>query len=112
MIYTKEGLKNILNNFLEDENTFAPGRTNDDMVDTMCVCFALDEDWDEFFNMWLFKHTEVINNESYIHGFSTLQEIPRIEEHHERVSAWLDNKWMNEHYQRGEDNIMLFAINC
>ena len=51
MAYTKDELREILDkDFMQNENAFAPGGTNDDMVDSMCICFALDEDWDQYFN--------------------------------------------------------------
>ena len=115
MSYTKEELHEILEkDFMEEPNAFGPGRTNDDMVDSMCICFALDEDWDQFYTDWLAVHIEIINGEEYIHGLKLqgrFGEDARIQEHHERVDKWLYNKWICNHYNRGEDAIMTFAIN-
>ena len=112
MAYTKDELRKILDeDFMQNENAFAPGRTNDDMVDSMCICFALDEDWSEFFNKWMLRHIDIINGAAYLHGFKCKLEKIRIEEHQGRVDKWLYNKWICNHYQRGETDIMTFAIN-
>ena len=112
MSYTQAELHEILEkDFMQQEYSFAHGRTNDDVVDCMCVCFAADVDFDQFYADWLANHVEVINGEEYLHGYKLRFEKPRIDEHIERVKGWLDNKWMNEHYVRGTDDIMRFAIN-
>ena len=112
MAYTKDELREILDkDFMQNENAFAPGGTNDDMVDSMCICFALDEDWDQFFNKWLLLHTEISKGRAWIHNRYEQSEVARIQEHHDRVDKWLYNKWICNHYQRGETDIMTFAIN-
>ena len=50
MTWTKEELKDILqHDFIENPKAFTSGRRNDDMVDSMCICFALDEEWTEMY---------------------------------------------------------------
>ena len=40
--WTKKDLKQVLQeDFIENWDAWSAGRRNDDMVDSMCICFAL-----------------------------------------------------------------------
>jgi len=133
--YTKEDIKNILeNDFLLNPKAFMSGRTNDDVVDSMLMCAAIEEEWTELFAKWVDNHTVVINDIEYINhtiekpGISALPgskykplkatEIPRIQNHYERVKKWIDNRGWYDAGWRDEisiqdiiDKLMLYAIN-
>ena len=98
--WTKEALEKILQeDFIENFSAFRPGRRNDDMVDSMCICFALDKEWTEMYA----KHVDNCNiNENYFDNY--------LKEHYKRVKKWLNSKEIIG-YKRGEFEIMNFAIN-
>lgn len=98
--YTDEELREILeHDFLTNPNAFGPGRRNDDTVDSMCICFALDEEWTEMFAKWCDTH-----------GFAETDRRVQVElVHYRRVKEWLDHK-EQQGYKRGEHDIMTFAI--
>lgn len=99
--HTKEELKSYLQNeFIDNPNAFIAGHRNDDMVDSMCICFALDEEWTEMYA----KHSDNF----VVHGSDYFKEY--LEDHYERVKDWLDNKEASG-YNRGETDIMNYAIN-
>ena len=101
MSWTKEELRKILqDDFIENSEAFTEGRRNDDMVDSMCICFALDEEWTEMFA----KHADNfgIKNEHYFNKY--------LSDHYERVKNWLETKEASG-YVRGEVDIMSYAIN-
>ena len=99
MQYTDADLRTILDSdFIINPLAFTTGRRTDDMVDSMCICYALDIDW----------YDEVWNK---IAGRYTKQECQAILNHAERVSKWLENKKAHTSYQPGYDDIMSYAIN-
>jgi len=115
--YNKEELEHILeNDFLLNPKAFSPGRTNDDMVDSMIICFALDRDWTELFAKWVENYEVVKDGVMYIdHRTDKVHENPyygsrwipfknyeieRILEHYERVKRWLVDKEAGG-YERG-----------
>ena len=102
MTWTKEELKDILQyDFIENPKAFTNGRRNDDMVDSMCICFALDEEWTEMYA----KHCDNFpEHDGRYYDFY-------VREHYERVKNWLDAKEDMSSYNRGEDHIMVYAIN-
>lgn len=131
--YDPQDLRDILkSDFLYNPHAFGPGRTNDDMVDSMCICFALGEDWDEFFKKFVATHTVVSHGEEFLTGTwhcyrlnrftENGKDIPywyqrkdsdisRIREHADRVAAWLEDKEEYGGYERGSSEIMYYSIN-
>ena len=131
--FNPQDLRDILeNDFMTNPNAFGPGRTNDDMVDSMCICFALGEDWDEFFKKFVELHTVTYNGEEFLTGTWNCyhldrfqdngnnvawwyqrkdSDISRIREHAIRVAAWLDDKEEYGGYERGSSEIMYYSIN-
>jgi len=100
--WTKEKLKKVLEeDFLNNPNLFGPGRRNDDMVDSMCICHALDEEWTEFYAKW---------GDNWITGKENFYFDKFLADHYERVKKWLDAKEAHG-FNRGEDTIMGYAIN-
>lgn len=105
MAWTKEELKNILQlHFIEEPFAFTAGRRNDDMVDSMCICFALDEEWTEMYA----KHVD--NCYTGFGSVVSVRDWKYIEPHYERVKKWLEQKEANG-YKRGEFDIMSYSIN-
>ena len=103
MSWTKEELKEILQkDFIDNQDAFITGRRNNDMVDSMCICFALDEEWTEMYakraDNFLLKDDGAEYFDKYL------------VDHYERVKKWLDQKEANG-YVRGEVDIMNYAIN-
>lgn len=99
--WTKDDLKKALEkDFLTNPCAFGPGKRNDDVVDSMCICFALDEEWTEMFAKWC---DERGYDKDHPH-------VKRVLEHYDRVKKWLDGKEASGHYKRGETDIMIFAI--
>ena len=129
MNYTKEELERILeNDFLLNPMAFSPGRTNDDVVDSMCICFAIDREWTELFAKWVDNYETEHDGVEYISHFPRThevkprewnsamvpekdREIERILEHYERVKQWLEGKEKHGNYIRGEHDIMGYSIN-
>ena len=129
--YTKGELEQILeNDFLLNSKVFEHGRTNDDVVDSVLICAALDRPWEEFFAKWLDNYTkksgdgfEWIEHEPKFSPFSYYNpnkdyEVVRILAHYNRVKDWAERKgWFNEEWldktpERFRINaIMLYAIN-
>lgn len=113
MAYTKEELREILQkDFIEDPFAFTSGRRNNDMVDSMCICFALDEEWTEMYA----KHADNYVEHSD-HAPNSQNGLPFnyfdifLKEHYERVKKWLEDKENISGYNRGETDIMDYAIN-
>lgn len=101
MTWTKEELKEILQkDFIENADAFTSGRRNNDMVDSMCICFALDEEWTEMYA----KHCN--NFEDHDGDYYDLY----VGEHYERVNNWLEAK-EDIGYERGDMLIMNYSIN-
>ena len=100
MTWTKEELKDILqHDFIENPKAFTSGRRNDDMVDSMCICFALDEEWTEMYA----KRTDNCDvDDDYFDKY--------LSDHYERVKSWLEDKEQCG-FNRGEYDIMAYAIN-
>ena len=115
--YTKEDLEEILErDFLLNPAAFISGRTNDNVVDSMVICFALDREWLELFAKWVENYEVVKDGVMYIdHRINKIQENPyygssfipfkeyeinRILEHYERVKHWLEDKEAGG-YERG-----------
>lgn len=100
--YTPEELEKILeDDFINNPYAFTSGRRNDDVVDAMCICFALNKHFYE--DVWL-EHevrTPSKNNEYYTMF---------VEDHVVRVKKWLDGK-ENAGYIPGTTEIMGYAIN-
>ena len=99
MEYTKTDLEHILEkDFLLNPKAFSPGRTNDDMVDSMLICFILDREWTELFAKWVDNYTITgMNGEEYFERSAVKlsdkePEIKRILEHYERVKKWIEGK--------------------
>lgn len=102
MAWTKDELEEILQkDFIEEERAFASGRRNDDMVDSMCICFALDKEWTEMYA----KHAD--NFPEHDQGYFDRY----VCEHYERVKNWLESKEASGLYTRGEPSIMVYSIN-
>lgn len=129
MQYTDKELRAILDNdFVGNPNAFIPGRTNDDMVDSMCICFALGIDWNTMFDAFVQAHTVTYFGEEFLTGqlkyidpdkytdhipwFYARKDadLARIDEHAERVAAWLEDKEKYGGYKRGEHDIMGYAL--
>lgn len=118
MQYTRQEMKDILEHkFLLNPEAFSSGRTNDDVVDSMILCFALEEEWTELFAKWVDNYTittqagqEYIRHKPIGIGpqYSSALwpekegEIKRILEHYQRVNKWLLDKEANG-YTRGLD---------
>ena len=97
--WTKEELRTLLDSeFILNNKAFTAGRRNDDMVDSMCICYALDIDW--YDEVW-----------DKIAGRYTKQECQAILNHAERVAKWLESKRAHTPFQPGHDDIMSYAIN-
>ncbi len=131
MQYTEQGLREILDkDFVENKDAFGPGRTNDDMVDSMCICFALNISWDTMFEAFVSKHTVTYFGEEFLEGqlkhvdpdkytdhipwFYSRKEadLERIMEHAERVASWLCDKEKYSGYKKGEFDIVSdYSIN-
>jgi len=125
--WTKEELEEVLeNDFLLNPKAFSPGGTNDAVVDSMIICFALDREWTELFAKWVDNYTITDGKYEYINHFygDTFQpaigssgcppkelEIERILEHYKRVKKWLDDKERHYGFERGNLAIMDYAIN-
>jgi len=131
--YNPQDLRDILENyFMQNPHAFGPGRTNDDMVDSMCICFALDEDWEEMFKKFVDTHTVTHDGEEFLTGTwnryhlerfaDNGKDIPhwyrrkdsdirRIREHADRVAAWLEDKEEYGGYEKGSSEIMYYSIN-
>lgn len=100
MGWDKEELKNILQrDFIENVDVFNAGHRNDDVVDSMCICFALDEEWTEMYAKWVDNHH--IDEDYFSHHLKT---------HYERIKKWLEDKEACG-YTRGELDIMNYSIN-
>lgn len=107
MTWTKDELKEILQkDFIDNVDAFTAGRRNDDIVDSMCICFALDEEWIEMYaehvDNWYFD--DEMGRQSANYDWN------HIKPHYERVKKWLNQKESNG-YNRGETDIMTYAIN-
>ena len=128
MIYTKKEIEDILeNDFLLNPKAFSAGRTNDDVVDSMVMCFACDREWTELFAKWVENYEIVHDGQEYIdHRVNKLEENPyygskyipfkeyeikRILEHYERVNSWLMNKELEGHERGILYPIMEYCIN-
>lgn len=100
--WNKDDLKKVLEeDFITDPDAFRPGKRNDDVVDSMCICFALDEEWTEMFAKWC-DENDLDENDP---------KVKCVLEHYDRVKKWLDGKEASGLYKRGETDIMIFAIN-
>ena len=113
MEYTKTDLEHILEkDFLLNPKAFSPGRTNDDMVDSMLICFALDREWTELFAKWVDNYTITgMNGKEYLERSAVKlsdkePEIKRILEHYERVKGWLEDKEKYTDWERGDLEIV------
>ena len=138
MRYTKEELEQILeNDFLLNPKAFSPGRTNNDMVDSMLICFILDREWTELFAKWMDNYVETVGKYEYVnhcHGLSYKpiigsDEMPpleiekdRILEHYRRVKKWINDNVNRQNriyknnpemisWKPGNTSLMAFAIN-
>ena len=125
MTWEKEDLEEILErDFIENPNAFRRGCTNDDMVDSKLICFSLNRSWEAMFDQWCQKNTVIADDgreyfKRDVDEDGTVQwwyptkkrEINRIEEHRDRVDAWLNYKEKYSGYVRGETDIMDYAIN-
>jgi len=101
MSFTKEQLKEILQeDFINNPDAFTAGRRNDDVVDSMCICHALNEEWTEMYA----KHADNFadHDQDYFNK--------HVKEHYERVKEWLDDKAVRG-YEPGYIDIMCYAIN-
>jgi len=112
MVYTKEELEQILEkDFLLNPRAFSPGRTNNDVVDSMIICFILDREWTELFAKWVDNYEEQHGEYWYINHWKGIEkqiggiiigncyqcpekenEIKRILEHYERVKNWIEKR--------------------
>ena len=121
MSYTREEIKNILeNDFLLSKTAFLPGHTNDDVVDSMLMCAAIEEEWTELFAKWVDAHTTTdrLKVNKYLHSSSAEREIKRITKHYERVKKWMEKKgWLSPEWyeatteQERIDKLMGYTIN-
>ena len=87
--------------FLDNMQAFKAGRTNDDMVDFCCICFALGHTPDSTLSLlkdW-FARFNIKDSER-----------DRIRDHYDRIENWLMEKERHG-YVRGETEIMGYAIN-
>ena len=87
--------------FLDNSQAFKAGRTNDDMVDFCCICFALGhtpESTRVLIKLW-FDKFHIKDSERN-----------RIREHYDRIEDWLMAK-EDSGYVRGKTDIMVYAIN-
>ena len=112
MKYTKTDLEKILeNDFLLNPKAFSPGHTNDDMVDSMLICFVLDREWTELFAKWVDNYSFTgVNGKEYIERSKiNIQEkdpeIDRILKHYERVNHWIDQKQTFGRWKPGDLSI-------
>lgn len=100
--HNKDELEKYLKeDFIENCNAFKAGRTNDDMVDFCCICFALGHPFDMTYAIlinWCNQH----NIKEY--------ERRRILDHYDRIESWLLAK-EDVGFERGETRIMNYAIN-
>jgi len=135
--YTKEELENILmNDFLLNPKAFSPGRTNDDMVDSMLICFILEREWTELFAKFVDNYTikqgkyeylcHALPGDKYIVGSDACPPLDidteRILEHYERVKKWIEGNVKYQEYifkdkpeminwKPGNTNLMDWSIN-
>jgi len=100
--HNKDELEKYLKeDFIENVHAFKAGRTNDNMVDFCCICFALGytpnityailSDWFAKYNIANFELRRIVN-------------------HYERIEDWLLAK-EDVGFKRGETRIMNYAIN-
>ena len=132
--YTAIELEAILeNDFLLNPKAFSPGRTNDDMVDSMLICYVLDREWTELFAKWVDNYTEPHGAYDYINHWKGLRfpsssgqpiigsdscpekeiEIERIIGHYNRVKDWLETRDMCDlqFIKNNINYVMKFSIN-
>jgi len=139
--YEKEELERILeHDFLLNPHAFSPGRTNDDMVDSMLICFILEREWTELFSKWTDNYQVSVGDYEYINhtdfpidrvsvGNSyqcplASLEIERILGHYNRVKKWIQDREDRSEYRRehgwdkdkyefvpGNLDLMVYAIN-
>ncbi len=108
MAWTKEELEKILQeDFIDNYYAFDGGRRNNDMVDSMCICFALDREWTEMWAKHVDNYEENYKN-AYGGGKAFFDKF--LKDHYERVKKWLEQKEAAG-YKRGETDIMKYAIN-
>lgn len=101
--HSKDELEKYLkDDFIDNQQAFRAGRTNDDMVDFCCICFALGYTPDATLSElkdWFVKFNIKDSERS------------RIRDHYDRIENWLVDKENYSGYVRGETDIMDYAIN-
>ena len=89
----------LLDDFVSNKAAFASGNRNDDVVDSMLMCYALRFDWEtEVFEPWC-----IIAAPSEAEKFA-------IREHYDRVKDWIVGLEARG-YMPGDVDVMSFAIN-
>lgn len=100
--YNVADLMNILDSdFIMNPKAFAAGRRNDDVVDAMCICFALNLHFYE--DVWC-KHQKQCGEDDTYYQRNVLP-------HVERIDKWLCDKQKYQGYTPGEMDIMVYSIN-